>query len=156
MKIEPNMLRCETTHFGTLEYSAPSTVAFDEGIPGFEADKRFVVVQRPDHHPLVFLQSIDTPGLCFPALPAQVVDPQYQLRLNETDLRSLGVSGVDDAPAQTLCLALIAVHENNPTANLLAPVVINLSTRAAAQCIDPDMRYSHRTPLLHPFEAAAS
>jgi flagellar assembly factor FliW len=150
------MLRCETTHFGTLEYSTASTVQFDEGIPGFEAERRFVVVQRPDHHPLVFLQSIETPALCFPALPAQVVDPQYQLRLNDADLLILGLHNMDGIAEKTLCLALIAIHENDPTANLLAPVVINLSTRAAVQCVDPEMRYSHRTPLPVAFEAAAS
>jgi flagellar assembly factor FliW len=52
-------------------------------------------------------------------------------------------------------LVLIAMHEQNPTANLLAPVVINLSTRAAAQCIDPAMRYSHRHALLPALEAAS-
>jgi flagellar assembly factor FliW len=150
------MQRCQTTHFGSLEYAAASTVVFNEGMPGFEAERCFVVVQRPDHHPLVFLQSIQTPSLCFPALPAQVVNPQFQLRLDETDLASLELTTAHSIAGQTLCLALIAIHENDPTANLLAPVVINLTTRAAAQCIDPDMRYSHRTPLPVAFEAAAS
>jgi flagellar assembly factor FliW len=150
------MLRCETIHFGTLEYSAALAVEFEDGLPGFESERRFVLVQRADHHPLVFLQSVDTSGLCFPALPAQVVDPQYQLRLSDADSAALGLTGTATIAEQTLCLALIAIHANDPTANLLAPVVINLLTRTAAQCIDPDMRYSHRTPLPVAFEAAAS
>lgn len=141
------MLLCETTHFGTLEYSEAAIIKFSDGLPGFEGERHFVVLDRPGHHPLVFLQSIGTPALCFPALPAQVVDPQYELRLTEKDVQSLDLPASRCTQEQALCLALIAVHENNPTANLLAPVVINLTTRVAAQCIDPEMRYSHRTPL---------
>ena len=58
-------------------------------------------------------------------------------------------------PTTTAVLALIAIHEEDPTANLLAPIVINLQSRAAAQCIDPEMRYSHRHALASAVETAS-
>jgi flagellar assembly factor FliW len=135
---------CNTTHFGRLEYSSASAIEFSEGLPGFEAERRFVVVQRPDHHPLVFLQSLQSAGLCFPALPARAVDSSYELRIGDAEREALGFEKAPRIGEDALALALIALHEEDPTANLLAPIVVNLRTQAAAQCIDPGMRYSHR------------
>jgi flagellar assembly factor FliW len=155
--IELNLMPwCNTTHFGRMEYTEGSGIAFPEGLPGFEAERDFVIVQQPEQHPLVFLQSLATPGLCFPALPARVIDPEYRPSLSDRDLELLDFSRPPAVGPDAVFLALIALHEDNPTANLLAPVVINLQTRTAAQCIDPEMRYSHRHALIAALEAAAS
>jgi flagellar assembly factor FliW len=146
---------CNTTHFGRLEYSPASAIEFSEGLPGFETERRFVVVQRPDHHPLVFLQSLQTQRLCFPALPVRAIDSSYELRIGSGDREALGFENTPRIGEDALALALIALHEEDPTANLLAPIVINLRTQAAAQCIDPDMRYSHRYQLAAALEIAS-
>jgi flagellar assembly factor FliW len=146
---------CDTTHFGRLEYVPASTIEFSEGLAGFESERRFVLVQLPNHHPLVFLQSIDTPTLCFPALPVRVIQPEYQPQLSEADRELLGFEDQPQIAIDAMILALIAIHEEDPSANLLAPIVVNLHTQAAAQCIDPEMRYSHRFSLAAVLEAAS-
>jgi flagellar assembly factor FliW len=146
---------CETAHFGRIEYDAASRLNFSEGLPAFESERQFVLVQRPEQNPLVFLQSVTTPGLCFPALPVHVVERSYTPSLSDQDLELLGFTGQPVYGADALFLALIALHEDDPTANLLAPIVVNLSTRAAAQCVDSEMRYSHRCSLLARLEAAS-
>jgi flagellar assembly factor FliW len=146
---------CETLQFGRIEYDAASRLHFSEGLPAFESERDFVLIQRPEQNPLVFLQSVATPGLCFPALPVQVVDRAYTPALNEHDLPMLGFDRQPVVGTNALFLALVSLHEDDPTANLLAPVVVNLSTRAAAQCVDADMRYSHRCSLLARLEAAS-
>jgi flagellar assembly factor FliW len=146
---------CNTTHFGRLEYNSASAIEFSEGLPGFEAERRFVIVQRPDHHPLVFLQSLKSDALCFPALPAQTVDSSYELHIGDADREALGFQAAPKLGADALALALISLHEEDPTANLLAPVVINLRTQTAAQCINPAMRYSHRHRLANALELAS-
>ena len=146
---------CDTNHFGRLEYTASATLYLAEGMPGFESQYRFVVIQQPQHHPLVFLQSLDTPDLCFPALPAQVVEPGYQLCISDADLELLGFVSQPRIGEEAIFLALIAIHEEDPTANLLAPIVINLKTSAAAQCIDSDLAHSHRHRLAAMLETAS-
>lgn len=146
---------CETLQFGPVEYDAASGLHFSDGLPAFESEHQFVLIQRPEQNPLVFLQSVTTPGLCFPALPVHVVDCAYTPSLTDHDLASLGFDRQPVLGIDALFLALIALHENDPTANLLAPIVVNLSTRAAAQCVDAEMRYSHRCSLLTRLEAAS-
>jgi flagellar assembly factor FliW len=53
------------------------------------------------------------------------------------------------AAGDVVCLALLSAAENGPlTANLLAPVVINLAAGRAVQAVRSDRAYSHKHPLL--------
>jgi flagellar assembly factor FliW len=137
-----------------MEYDPASAIHFAEGIPGFESEQRFLVIQRPDQHPLVFLQSLETVSLCFPALPVHAIEPGYQPMMASRDLELLGFTAQPVIGKDAIFLALIAVHDN-PTANLLAPVVVNLATCAAAQCVDAELRYSHRYSLIEKLERAS-
>jgi|YNPBryBLVA2012_1023415.scaffolds.fasta_scaffold00286_11 flagellar assembly factor FliW len=139
-----------TRHFGTIEYDPEAVFQFPAGLPGFEDQRRFLPLQQPNVEPIVFLQSLDRPDLCFITLPVQTIEPGYRLSISAEDLRLLGLPE-DRQPEmgkQVLCLAIVAVAEGRPpTANLLAPVVLNLENRRAVQAILSDSPYSHRHPL---------
>ena len=55
---------------------------------------------------------------------------------------------------EVLCLAVLSLRETGPTANLLAPVVVNLSNYRAVQALAPESNYSHQHALV-PEEAPA-
>ena len=104
-----------------------STIEFPEGLPGFEECRRFVPLQHPERAGLVFLQSLERTELCFLALPARAVRPDYELALSGEDTALLGFpEGVRPAlGSEVLALAILCLAEGQPpTANLLAPVVI--------------------------------
>ena len=52
-----------------------------------------------------------------------------------------------------LCLTVLTVRETGPTANLLAPIVVNLRNRKAVQAVAPESDYSHQYELM-PDEAS--
>jgi flagellar assembly factor FliW len=108
-------------------------------LPGFESQTRFLLVQRA---PLVALQSIDTPDLCFLAMPVEAIQRDYQLAMTPEDQRALSLT----TPPLSLAI-LSATEAGNWTANLLAPVVINPETRCALQAVRADSLYSHQHPL---------
>jgi len=143
-------LRCETRYFGPVEYDQESVLLFPDGIPAFEQERRFVAIRQPLNEPLVFLQSLTNRDLCFVALPVQSICSGYRMQMAPEDLEALGLEA-GRQPAigcEVLCLCLLAVEENAPpTANLLAPIVVNLKTRCARQAIQTDSSYSHREPL---------
>jgi flagellar assembly factor FliW len=114
---------------------------------GFENESGFVLIHRPELYPLVYLQSVTTRDLCFLALPVLVVESAYDLRLTAEDATLIGVPERPGIGNDVLCLALLTVHTGGPTANLLAPVVVNLKTRAALQCITAGTAYSHQHAL---------
>jgi flagellar assembly factor FliW len=140
----------ETKYFGTLPYTEGAVFHFPHGIPGFEQEQHFVLIEVAERAPLVFLQSMARVSLCFAAFPIQVVDRQYQLEIVPEDLEDLELDpgrqpalGVD-----ITVLALISWHgQSRVTANLMAPVVLNLKTRRGLQAIRRDARYSHEHPI---------
>jgi flagellar assembly factor FliW len=135
----------ETLRFGALEYPPAGAIEFPGGLPGFEHLRRFVLVEQAPLAPLVFLQSLETPDLCFPAVPVGAIDPQYELEISREDLEILNLdpSRQPEVGREVVCLAIVAARTGPPTANLLAPIVINLSRRLGVQAVRADARYSH-------------
>ena len=139
-----------TKYFGTVEFQEESVFDFPLGLPAFEDEKRFVPIEAPASSPLVFLQSLATPQLCFLAFPILVVDRDYRLAISPEDFAVLGLEEGREPRigADILVLALLCLHDGNAiTANLMAPLVVNLATRVGVQAIRHDAVYSHQQPV---------
>jgi flagellar assembly factor FliW len=134
------------THADT-QYDESAVLTFPAGLPGFERATRFVIREEAGFAPVVSLQSIDGEELSFLAVPVGALDAAYSLAVNEDDLRRLGLPAERQPQPgrEVLCLALLCAPRNGPaTANLLAPVVVNLKTHLAVQAVRSDTRYSHQ------------
>lgn len=139
--------------FGPIEYESDAVLQFPTGLPAFESQTQFLLIERPASAPLLFLQSVADPELCFLTLPVALIDPHYQVSLATEDLQLLGLNPAaeSDLPSDVLCLAIVSAPDNGtPTANLLAPVVVNSANRRAVQAVRCDSRYSHCQPLAAP------
>jgi flagellar assembly factor FliW len=120
------------------------TLEFPHGLPAFETHKRFRLIESREREPLLLLES-ETAGLSFLLLPVALIDPDYQLTLSVEDREAIG----EGAASSLRCLAVITAAEDlPPTANLLAPVVINLESGRAVQAVRSDRVYSHEHPLV--------
>jgi flagellar assembly factor FliW len=140
----------ETKYFGTLPCSEESLFDFPEGLPGFEEEKSFVLIESPAGAPLVFLQSLARASLCFLAFPILVMDKNYQLTIASEDLQRLGLDARRQPAlgSEAMVLALISMKDEFlATANLMAPIVLNVKTRCGLQAIRHDSRYSHQHPV---------
>jgi flagellar assembly factor FliW len=147
------MRSIETKYFGTLLFGEESVFDFPQGLPAFEEEKGFVLIEPAEGAPLVFLQSMLRPGLCFAAFPVLAVDPAYQLGIAPEDLEELGLD-VRRQPAhgsEVRVLALLSLDGGfRATANLMAPLVLDVKTRRGLQAIRRDSRYSHQHPITAP------
>ncbi len=135
-----------TKYFGNLPCEASNFYQFPAGIPGFEEEREFVLLNIPGKEPLVFLQSAHTQGLCFLALPIRVIDPDYRLSVSFEDLRLLELETTrqPSVGSEVLVLALLSIESGqDATANLLAPIVIHLEKQSAVQAVRCDSAYSH-------------
>lgn len=144
------MPRCLTKYHGEMEYDEKATLHFTRGLFGFEAETRFLSIEQPALRPLVFLQSLSTPDLCFVSLPVFVVDKDYSLLLDPDDLAAVGLPSERQPAVGTdvLCLVLVCIQNGGPTtANLLAPVVVNRHNSQAIQAVSLNRKHSHQAPL---------
>ena len=140
------MVEIKTKYFGSIPLDSGLLVEFPTGLPAFGRERAFLAIEHPRTAPLVLLQSITTPDLCFLALPVSEVDPGYQLLISAEDKTVLGIEQTVDPPANTdvAALALIAVRQDGRvSANLMSPVVVNRANRRAIQSVRWDGLYSH-------------
>ena len=141
------MLSVQTKYFGILPCREEEVFEFPRGLPAFEQEKRFVLIQLPENAPLIFLQSLAQPTLCFLAFPVLVADRDYKLAVTAEDLAALDLDSrrQPELGGEVLVLALVSLRDPfSATANLMAPVVLNLKTRRGLQAIRPDRLYSHQ------------
>jgi flagellar assembly factor FliW len=155
------MPRVTTKCFGELDYSPEGVFDFPYGLPGFEAERAFVFIEQPSTHPLIFMQSLSRQDVCFVLLPVLAAERAYQLCLSDEDLLALHFPAGSQPRMgkEILCAVMVCAPDGQrpqPTANLFAPVVVNIRQRIGIQAIQT--RYSPRHPLIsnhRPAEAAA-
>jgi flagellar assembly factor FliW len=139
-----------TTYFGSVAYQPGSVIDFPLGLPGFEEEHRYVLIEQEINKPVVFLQSLARPELCFVTLPVALVSRSYELSLSPEDLGVLGLAEQPRLAADpaVVSLAVVTFTENQPpTVNLLSPIVINWRRRLGVQAITADSPYSHQHSL---------
>ncbi|MFN9918432.1 MAG: flagellar assembly protein FliW [Acidobacteriota bacterium] len=136
----------ETARFGTVRYSEGEEIRFPAGLPGFENEHRFLLIEAAASVPLKFLQSVETRDLSFVLAPVELLAPHYDRKLPRGDRETLGVESEGAAGLEWLAILCFARPEE-PTANLLGPVVIRREAALGVQSIREDARYSARQPL---------
>jgi flagellar assembly factor FliW len=146
------MPRILTAYFGELDYEDSAVFQFPYGLPGFESERAFLFLQKPQTEPLMFLQSLGNSRLCFMLLPILVADPRYRVNLDAEDLAALHLAPGRQPRIgeEILCAAILRAGDSGepePTANLLAPVIVNLKEQIGMQVIQADSSYSHRHPI---------
>src|SRR5712691_3937472 len=100
-----------TKYFESFEYQEDDVVEFPSGLPAFENETRFLIIERAATAPLAFLQSLGQPDLCFLALPVLAIDPNYEPAVTREDLQTLGLelSSQPRIGAEIGCLAILVV-----------------------------------------------
>jgi flagellar assembly factor FliW len=142
------MPQCETKYFGTVSYDPQTVITFPAGLPAFENHTHFLPIEDAARLPFVFLQSLEEARLCFLTLPVTVLDPHYQLKMSAEDLKAVGLLQLGGLATDLLCLAVVSFNpDGNPTANLLAPIVVNGATRTGVQSVRDDFAYGCSLPL---------
>jgi flagellar assembly factor FliW len=123
-------------------------IHFPRGLPGFEDQNRFVLIEKEALAPVMLLQSATQPNLRFLTVSVWLADPGYQNGINAEDLKLLELREQPQPGGEIICLAILtAQNDKTFTANLLAPVVIHPRIRRGVQAVRSDARYSHRAAL---------
>lgn len=135
-----------TQRFGQLEIDEGRILAFDEGLPGFEGLRQFVLIQDDEGSPFMWLQAADEPRLAFVVAVPSDFFPGYRLELAEEDRRYLELRKAEDAAVFTI--VVVPDDPREMTTNLKAPVVVNPETKRARQVIVNTKGYGLKHKLL--------
>ncbi len=114
------------------EQAVVPEIEFVQAPPGMMDLRTYGLHQLDDEGLLFAMRSVQHPDIRLFLVPPQVYFPEYEPRLDAETRLALGLG--DESP-----LVLVVVHPGGagdaPTANLLAPVVINTSTGSALQVV---------------------
>jgi flagellar assembly factor FliW len=135
-----------SSHLGEIEWDAECELLLPMGLPGFDGERRMIPLEIPAQRPLVFLQSLERPDVCFVLLPVRTIDPAYELELSEDDRLTL-LLDADQKPeigVDVLCLALLLPAAGVVQVNLDAPIVVNLHNSRCMQALSAQRSAGYR------------
>jgi len=138
-------MRIVSDRFGEIDLDGRDVIEFPRGLVGLRQERRFILLRKTPDSPVGWLQSITTPALSMPVVSvdalaadiplADMIDAVAQSGLN-ADIDECAVMAVLCAPGATTAA----------TVNLLAPIVVNATTRQGAQVILERTRFCTQEP----------
>lgn len=136
-------MKVETTRFGEINIENDKVISVPEGILGFPSSRRYIIL---DHYkkevPFKWFQSLDDPSLAFVIIDPMLFKPDYMI-----DDQMPEISDIIESDSDELLVLTIVTILKKPwqiTANLLSPIIINISTKVAKQVVLLDSGYDTR------------
>ncbi len=144
-------MKVDTKLFGEIEIDEEKVITFEGGIVGFPDLKRFALMHDEDNEEegrqgLSFMVSLDEPAFAMPVVNPLVVKDSYNPVVEDDYLIPLGELKEEDM----LVLVTVTVPHDitKMTVNLMAPFIVNASTKKAVQVIlDEDDKYPVKYPI---------
>lgn len=136
----------QSTRFGSIEVPEAVVVEFPEGLMGMHHLRRFAIVEPAvATSPFRFMLSLDDAEVGF-----GIADPARLFSNYEIDYSGerevLGLEAGEEA--KLYVMLTIGENPTRTTANLLAPLLLNTSTRIGRQLVLSDSRYSTKHPII--------
>lgn len=113
---------------------------------GFRGVRKYTLSQLAEDGSLYALRAVEDPALRFLLVPAGRYFPDYAPVVDDAVVEELGIRTADDVLVLVLLTAASSVAAT--TANLLAPVLVNIHNRSAAQVVLDDPTLSLHAPLV--------
>jgi flagellar assembly factor FliW len=123
----------DTKYHGEIKVESEEVLTFKHGIPGFGEEKQFVLLPLPENEWFHILQSIKTPQLGFVVTDPFVFFKEYDFELDQASVELLEHPAEKEVQILSILTVRKTLHES--TANLQAPIIINLANRNGKQVI---------------------
>jgi flagellar assembly factor FliW len=136
----------ETTRFGRITVETDKVITLPQGMIGFPRRTRYLFVQHRPDSPLHWMQSLDSGELAFVVVNPLLFEPKYEVVLGKAEMELLKVGDPKDVQVWVV-VTIPPGHPEKMTANLRAPLVINLDQRLGAQVILDNQDLPVRKPL---------
>jgi len=127
---EAQVITVASTRFGELKVPQESVIHFPAGIIGFPQHKQFVMLEHKP--PFSWLHSVDDPNLAFVVVDGLLFGEQYHL---DPPVGDREIDLLEDDEYAILVIVTVRPNPKDTTANIKAPIFVNLRNRKALQVI---------------------
>jgi flagellar assembly factor FliW len=138
----------QSDRFGSIDVDAQEILSFPRGIIGFADERQFVLVRTNKNSAIGWLQSATTPNMALPVVSAHVLVPKYP----DVDILSYSeAAGLGESIEELAVLVVLNAPPGVPaTVNLVAPIIVNATTRKGAQLLLEGSRFTTREIFMLP------
>ena len=133
-------MKVKTKFFDEIDIDAKTIINFDEGIPGFEDYKNYLVLDIDEKSGLECLQSTENMDVCLILISPWDYINDYKIELSDEELKELGILKQEDVDV----FNVVTIKKDKITANLTAPIVINTLNMKGKQIILSNSKYELR------------
>ncbi len=141
------MTKINTKYHGVLEIKEDKLIYFPKGIPGFPDEHDFLLVPLPDNDSFQILQSAKTSDIAFVVVNPFFFFNDYDFSIEDTVIELLKIDDEKDV----IVLSILTVQDpfEQTTANLQAPIIINMNKRLGKQVILNNTNYRTKHELFN-------
>ena len=136
----------------TVEVPDDRIYEFEQGLGAFEQHHHYALIPEPDS-PIEWLQSLHDPAVGFALLDPFLFYPGYAFELPDCDAVALRLQRPEDA--QVRCVLTVREAAEETTANLLAPIVLNVGAGLGRQVVLTESDLPLRYPVFESLRLAA-
>lgn len=138
-------MEIQTAHFGKVEVADSRILYFEDGLPGLEDFKRYVLLSNEESRPVSWLQAIDGEHISLPVTDPFKMCPDYSFDISQDDINALSIKDVKDV--FVLSVLVIPKNVSIMTINLSAPIIINVRNNKGCQIVLDKREYRVRVPV---------
>ena len=120
-------------------------ILFEKGIPGFEDYKYFNVNIIKDNEKFYSIVSKEDDNIGFISISPFDIKKDYEIDLDDEFVKALDIKSEKDV--LVLCLITLGKTLKDSTANLKAPIIINIKNNRGKQLILQDDKYKIKESL---------
>ncbi len=123
----------ETKYFGETEIVMEKIIRFPSGLPGFNEEQQFVLLDIPGNELVQLLQSVRTPDVSFFITNPHQYFGNYTFQLTDSILEALKIRH----EKEIVILSIMTIQQpfSSSTLNLKAPIIMNAKERLGKQLI---------------------
>ncbi|OWR26860.1 flagellar assembly protein FliW [Saccharibacillus sp. O23] len=137
------MVQIQTVHLGELTVSQEDIITFPKGIPGFEEVTEYILCDVDETYS--YLQAVNQAELAFIVTDPFLHFQDYEFELSEELIKDLQLS--EEKGIAVRCIVTWNSDPSRTTANLLAPIIFNISDRIARQIVLQNTFYQTKQKL---------
>jgi len=133
-------MKIQSRRFGTIEIADEDAIRFPQGLIGFPDETEFVLVPHGNSAVVAWLHSVKNPVFALPVVSAHGLTDGYAAVVAA---QIAAETGLRDSSADIAVMAVLSAPSGKPaTVNLLAPIVVNATTRMGAQIVLDGTRFT--------------
>lgn len=132
----------ESKYLGKIEIIEDNIISFPFGILGFSKSKEFAILDIGSNHHFKILQDVKNPNIAFLITNPWSFFKDYEMDIPDVELEKINI--YQDMEKEILVYNIITLEHDfqKSTANLLAPVIINIRDKKGKQFILNDTEYT--------------